>query len=236
MDIGRGGFLTGTLVETPKGPQRIERLRVGDLVRTMDTARGVIQDEALRAVFSGTVGELFTIQLDDGSTITSSEACGYWLNEYDDLGDIGFWLGAGRLRPNHQVITINTTSVAVARAQSRRIASALVCGLFLGDNNNCFVGPPRVLVSGVLPYPSKAIPVLLYVLRTGSPPPNYYGGGLFSNSEGLLPRGGNYREYDIDPIPLPGIRRNRERIVVDTNTNTKRAWYTPDHYTTMFPV
>jgi guanyl-specific ribonuclease Sa len=234
MDIGRGGFLAGTLVATPKGPQRIERLRVGDLVVTMDTASGVKQDEALRAVFSGTVDELFTIYLTDGSTATSSKECRYWLSEYDDFGNIGFWWRAGSLRPNHHVLTANTTSIVVARAQSQRIASALVFGLTFDDNNNCFVGPSRVLVSGVLPYPSKAIPVLDYVLRTGSPPPNYYGGGFFSNLEGLLPRGGNYREYDIDPVLLPSIRRNRERIVVDTNT--RQAWYTPDHYATMFSM
>jgi hypothetical protein len=179
MDIGRGGFLAGTLVATPKGPQRIERLRVGDLVVTMDTASGVKQDEALRAVFSGTVDELFTIYLTDGSTATSSKECRYWLSEYDDFGNIGFWWRAGSLRPNHHVLTANTTSIVVARAQSQRIASALVFGLTFDDNNNCFVGPSRVLVSGVLPYPSKAIPVLDYVLRTGSPPPNYYGGGFF---------------------------------------------------------
>jgi len=51
MDIGRGGFLAGTLVATPKGPQRIERLRVGDLVVTMDTVSEVLQNEKLRAVF-----------------------------------------------------------------------------------------------------------------------------------------------------------------------------------------
>jgi hypothetical protein len=56
-----------------------------------------------------------------------------------------------------------------------------------------------------------------------SPPPGYKGGGVYRNTNGLLPPGGDYLEYRI--YTTPG---SAERIVIDRNTDD--AWFTGDHY------
>ncbi|MEI9999243.1 MAG: ribonuclease domain-containing protein [Verrucomicrobiota bacterium] len=50
-------------------------------------------------------------------------------------------------------------------------------------------------------------------------------------AEGRLPYGGDYREFDVDPH---SGHRNAQRLIVDWNT--KRAWYTGDHYRTFVPL
>ena len=79
--------------------------------------------------------------------------------------------------------------------------------------------------------PSKALDVLAYVRRTGEAPDGYVGGRVFQNREGGLPAGGDYREFDVDPHRGG---RNADRIVVDWNS--RKAWYTGDHYQTFIPM
>jgi ribonuclease T1 len=79
--------------------------------------------------------------------------------------------------------------------------------------------------------PEKALRVLNIVRATGLPPDGYVGGRIFQNREGRLPSDGNYREFDIDPHEG---NRNAERIIVEWNT--KKAWYTGDHYQTFIPL
>lgn len=43
-----------------------------------------------------------------------------------------------------------------------------------------------------------------------------------------LPPNGSYREYDVDPEPTGTNTRNKERVVIDSNSG--RGWYTNDHY------
>jgi RHS repeat-associated protein len=78
--------------------------------------------------------------------------------------------------------------------------------------------------------PAKALRTLDTARKTGSAPPGQTGGRMFKNHEGRLPSNGRYREYDVDPTPAAGGRRNAERIVVDEVSG--RAWYTNDHYKT----
>lgn len=83
--------------------------------------------------------------------------------------------------------------------------------------------------------PQKAHDTLSHVEKNnGSPPQGYKGGREFKNHEGKLPKNGKYKEYDVDPMPCKGQKRNAERIVVDTNTG--KAWYTDDHYSTFTPI
>ena len=84
-------------------------------------------------------------------------------------------------------------------------------------------------VSGGIP--QKAIDVLQIVRSTGQPPEGYVGGRVFENREGRLPADGDYREFDVDPH---NGNRNAERIIVEWNT--KKAWYTGDHYQTFVPL
>ncbi|RJL29965.1 ribonuclease domain-containing protein [Bailinhaonella thermotolerans] len=53
------------------------------------------------------------------------------------------------------------------------------------------------------------------------------GGGRYRNIGGVLPRGGRYVEYDVNPRH-PGDRRDAERLVRDAVK--KHVWYTSDHY------
>jgi guanyl-specific ribonuclease Sa len=79
--------------------------------------------------------------------------------------------------------------------------------------------------------PQKALEVLQIVRSTGQPPEGYVGGRVFQNREGRLPADGDYREFDVDPH---NGGRNAERIIVEWNT--KKAWYTSDHYQTFTPL
>ncbi len=81
--------------------------------------------------------------------------------------------------------------------------------------------------------PAKALRVLEIIRSTGQAPEGYVGGRVFQNREGRLPADGDYREFDIDPRPEHG-GRNAERIIVEWNT--KKAWYTGDHYQTFLPL
>jgi guanyl-specific ribonuclease Sa len=79
--------------------------------------------------------------------------------------------------------------------------------------------------------PAKAQQVLQYVRENGRAPDGYVGGRVFENREGRLPTDGDYREFDVDPH---NGQRNAERIIVEWNT--KKAWYTGDHYRTFIPM
>jgi ribonuclease T1 len=79
--------------------------------------------------------------------------------------------------------------------------------------------------------PDKAVKVLQYVRQNGQAPEGYVGGRTFENREGRLQQGGDYREFDVDPH---NGQRNAERLIIDWNT--KKAWYTGDHYQTFIPV
>ena len=79
--------------------------------------------------------------------------------------------------------------------------------------------------------PAKALQVLQYVRANGQAPEGYVGGRVFENREGRLPADGDYREFDVDPH---NGQRNAERIIVEWNT--KKAWYTGDHYQTFIPM
>ena len=79
--------------------------------------------------------------------------------------------------------------------------------------------------------PQKALDVLQTVRSTGHAPEGYEGGRVFQNREGRLPSDGDYREFDVDPHHGG---RNAERIIVEWNT--KKAWYTGDHYQTFTPL
>ena len=79
--------------------------------------------------------------------------------------------------------------------------------------------------------PQKALQVLEIVRRTGEAPEGYVGGRVFQNRENRLPADGDYREFDVDPHEGG---RNADRIVVEWNT--KKAWYTGDHYRTFIPL
>jgi ribonuclease T1 len=79
--------------------------------------------------------------------------------------------------------------------------------------------------------PDKAVKVLQYVRENGQAPEGYVGGRTFENREGRLPAGGDYREFDVDPHNGP---RNAQRLIIEWNS--KKAWYTGDHYQTFIPM
>jgi len=79
--------------------------------------------------------------------------------------------------------------------------------------------------------PKKAYQVLAIVRQTGHAPEGYVGGRVFQNREHRLPVEGDYREFDVDPHEG---NRNSQRIIVEWET--KKAWYTGDHYQTFIPM
>ncbi|MGY0235583.1 ribonuclease domain-containing protein [Longispora urticae] len=54
-----------------------------------------------------------------------------------------------------------------------------------------------------------------------------FAGGQFRNSEGQLPAGHTFWEYDVVPRDK-GAARDAKRIVLDATTGV--TWYSPDHY------
>ncbi|MBX3388623.1 MAG: hypothetical protein KF691_04125 [Phycisphaeraceae bacterium] len=82
--------------------------------------------------------------------------------------------------------------------------------------------------------PSRALETLEAIRNNGGRPlQGYPGGRVFQNREGLLPQGGQYREFDVNPKPLTGSR-DAERIVIDSLSGN--AYYTPDHYQNFYPM
>jgi ribonuclease T1 len=80
--------------------------------------------------------------------------------------------------------------------------------------------------------PQKAYYVANYVAENGTPPPDYVGGTVFQNREGLLPKYDansnriSYHEYDVNPY-VSGVNRGPERIVLGSDGS---RYYTGDHY------
>jgi guanyl-specific ribonuclease Sa len=61
-----------------------------------------------------------------------------------------------------------------------------------------------------------------------SPPAGYQGGGVYGNTNGLLPPpSGQYREYRL--YTTPG---SAQRLVIDDANPGGNSWFTPDHYAT----
>ena len=60
-----------------------------------------------------------------------------------------------------------------------------------------------------------------------SPPIGLKGGSPFIDKFGLLPAGGDYREYRL--YSYPG---SVERLVIDRSNPEGNSWFTNDHYTT----
>lgn len=81
--------------------------------------------------------------------------------------------------------------------------------------------------------PAEALEVYEHILRTGRAPEGYVGGRVWKNREHRLPSGGHYREYDIHP-KVRGKNRGAQRIIVEIDT--KKGWYTGDHYRTFIPI
>jgi hypothetical protein len=83
--------------------------------------------------------------------------------------------------------------------------------------------------------PQAARSVLQCIREHGRQPSGHVGGGKYENRDGKLPPGGDYREYDVNPRPRGA--RDKERIVVDwSGGKPGKAWYTPDHYDTFYPM
>lgn len=81
--------------------------------------------------------------------------------------------------------------------------------------------------------PEKAIDIANQVKRkNGVAPQGYKGGKTYSNTPvnggQELPKGVNYKEYDINPY-VKGQSRGTERIVIGDDGS---VWYTNDHYNT----
>jgi guanyl-specific ribonuclease Sa len=66
----------------------------------------------------------------------------------------------------------------------------------------------------------------------GQAPEGYQGGRTFNNNEGLLPKGVNYNEYDVNPFKDPA-NRGLERVVIGDDGS---VWYTDDHYISFVKV
>lgn len=81
--------------------------------------------------------------------------------------------------------------------------------------------------------PQKAVEVYKYVLAHHTAPAGHVGGRIWRNREKNLPKGGEYREFDVNP-KVRGRNRGAERIVVDFNTG--KGWYTRNHYRTFIPI
>ncbi len=95
-----------------------------------------------------------------------------------------------------------------------------------------FLSKPSI-ISMESKIPSGAKNVLQRIEQGGGNALEGYTSKTFQNKEGLLPKGGNYIEHDIKPF-VNETERGLERIIIDTNTG--KAWYTPDHYETFIQI
>lgn len=69
--------------------------------------------------------------------------------------------------------------------------------------------------------------------NNGHPLEGYVGGTRFKNYEQQLPPGVNYKEYDVNPKPDEGQRRDAKRLVMGDDGS---VYYTDDHYHTFIRI
>ena len=91
----------------------------------------------------------------------------------------------------------------------------------------------NVSESGVKRIPKNARDVAHQIKNNNNTPPKGYKGGRVYQNNPIngaqkLPKGVNYREYDIYPY-IKGQGRGTERIVIGDDGS---VWYTNDHYQT----
>jgi len=111
------------------------------------------------------------------------------------------------------------------------VAAACVAGAFSPAAAGGVPGEHRLASpAGV---PRYVLDVYACVLKNGRAPRGYVGGRVWQNREHRLPRGDNYREFDVHP-KVRGVNRGAERIIVDMQTG--KGWYTADHYRTFTPL
>ncbi len=91
-------------------------------------------------------------------------------------------------------------------------------------NTNCWSGSAMAFNKA----PQQVQDVLSHIKsHNGSPPNGLKGGKTFGNTDGTLPGGVTYKEYDVNP--KTGATRDGERIVIGSDGS---VYYTTDHYKT----
>lgn len=91
---------------------------------------------------------------------------------------------------------------------------------------------PILALTQAPPHVQKVVQHLRTV-KDWKPLAGFKGGRTFRNFEGILPKVGTYREYDVRPL-VTGMPRNAERIVVDASR--RNFYYTTDHYSTFTQI
>ncbi|WP_428025978.1 hemagglutinin repeat-containing protein [Arcobacter sp.] len=88
--------------------------------------------------------------------------------------------------------------------------------------------------------PDKVDDVLSQINKNkGNPPNGYKGNSIFENKNNKLPtkdESGNsitYKEYDVNPTPPKGTKRDSERILIGSDG---KKYYTNDHYDTFTEI
>jgi len=129
----------------------------------------------------------------------------------------------GTTRIIHSVAAASSIHVA---ASNRRAAAKPA----QGNSTALPVGVVAPIAGGSL---SKAQNVFnLLKSNSYNPLAGYKGGGVYKNSNGLLPEGGDYYEHDVysgqELEDMGASNRGLERIVYDSGSG--EGWYTATHY------
>ncbi len=108
-----------------------------------------------------------------------------------------------------------------------------------GEDEAATIATEQVLSEGgTNSIPDKASDIANQIkAKNGAVPQGYKGGRTYKNiplEEGAqkLPKGINYKEYDINPY-IKGQNRGTERIVIGDDGS---VWYTNDHYFTFTKI
>jgi len=140
-----GCFAAGTLVATPQGERAIQTLRVGQQVLSEDPKTHTVEAETVQRVIHDPASPLLSVDLSDGSTITTTLTHSFWVDAGARIAPGGAWLWATHLRYGDELRTASGQVVSVVRVR-RGVGYADVWTLTVARDHTFFVGSARVLV------------------------------------------------------------------------------------------
>lgn len=143
-------FPAGTLVHTPDGVERIEKLAPGRLVSSHNPADGTPATSCVVAVLRSWTRQLTVVELDqqgddnDAATLLATPPHPFWV-ETDAAPERGTWCPAGKLRPGDRLRTVDGDMVKVRRVGVRSAVLATY-NLEVAETHTYFTGARGVLV------------------------------------------------------------------------------------------
>lgn len=223
-------FTAGTEVLTDEGEKDIEDIEVGDMVLAKDEETGEVAYKEVTATFNHETDEIYNIYV-GGQTIESTFNHPFYANDKGwtfakdlKVGDLLVQSDGHTLRIDSIEIEQKYATVYNMTVDDFHTFFVSDLGIWVHNTGPCWSGSSMSLKKA----PQQVQDVLSHIKsHNGSPPKGLKGGKTFGNTDGTLPGGITYKEYDVNP--KTGATRDAERIVIGSDGS---VYYTTDHYKT----